>query len=225
MKVVVEVHKVLPAEQILATPRHLWEEYFYSAENNVGIYFHIYDNSTIPFYIGESSEMLQRNYDHISEYNSGMRYWLPKNPERLRNAECKQIDGYSLDEFYKPISKYNAYASVDCVGYRNSANLLRSKMSVYFARAIYAGRYCSYDDKSRIHQVEFWLQHCLATQRDTTKRLKKNEIGWYQQCPRKPDGVMYDVSIKYVGDALDAHKMDDIILTQMSEYGKSEWGH
>lgn len=70
--------------------------------NGLGIYFHIYKNSSIPFYIGISDHMADRNKDHLANYVE-KKYWMVKNPHRLTDLRCfVDDDFYSTYDFYAP---------------------------------------------------------------------------------------------------------------------------
>ena len=171
ISVKLEVHKVLTARQILGD----YEKYAsYFRENGEGIYFHIYDNSDIPFYIGISENMLRRNHDHLTAYRYGQ-YWLPKNPDGLKGAQCyinyKDADAH---KFYSP----NRPDDMD--GHEGAVAKLFDNMSIMFSRVynisenIPANRY-------QIEVVERQLQQnqidILKVHKSWNGRLGSNKGG------------------------------------------------
>ena len=208
MKITIMIHGYFKAEEIFNQTRRLWKDHFQHDLKNEGIYFHVYEGSEIPFYIGESVEMLQRNYDHIAEYRSGMRYWLPKHPEQLKNAECKTDNTYhkyEITDFYPPFSKPSRSLE-DIEEQEKAAEGLFNNMRVYFCTLEFdKSDYTKNERKYFRRQAEFHLQQSLHD----SKGIRKNEIGWFRRGDRKPDGCVSELVFQY---APNISRLDEVAL-------------
>ena len=152
MKITIEVHKALTAREIINNYEE-HKDYFNDKKNSQGVYFHLYGDSTIPFYIGISDNMLRRNRDHIALYRKdydeyGDRYWLPKEPDRLKNAEC--YINYTCE---KSTDFYSPSRPCDITGRNEAIKMLLDNMSVVFARIV-----CSDNDAISDMDKRFLLE-------------------------------------------------------------------
>jgi len=156
MKVTAQIHKALPAREILDNYSN-YSSYFDLSKNMKGIYFHIYKASSeasIPFYIGISNNVFERNYDHLQNYINGS-YWLVKDPEELKTLECFKIDSYDRNDFFQPIPKSNLEER------KPSVEKLLDDMWILFSRVIPENK-DAFCERILIEQVERQLQDKLV---------------------------------------------------------------
>jgi hypothetical protein len=155
------------------TARQIVEEYdkhsgyFECLINGKGIYFKLYGDSVIPFYIGISENMLNRNQYHISQYKPGGEYWLVKEVQRLRNAEL--FYGYVNDKTKYDEVFHRSYA--DDEGRARAYNDLYENMRVVFARIVCDNEVVM--DMDVIERVEGQLLNYLEK-----AGFYKKDMGW-----------------------------------------------
>jgi len=169
MKVIIEIHKELKAEEIYGDKPEYESYYKHRAEyfspeqkeNLAGIYFHLYGKSNVPFYIGIADDMLGRNWSHFDCYLNGS-YWLPINPDDLSNVEDCLKANWEKDKFIKPRQPDD---SIETKNLRaKSAKALIKETTVLFARVKKDGIKPAPSTQYRflIEQVERQLQENIV---------------------------------------------------------------
>lgn len=171
--------------------------------NGLGVYFHVYQDSDRPFYIGISDHMADRNRDHLDNY-AGKRYWLVKNPHRLTDLRCFVNDAfYSTYDFYKP------GRDSDCGEWSKAVEQLFDHMTILFARITSDRGTAGSPEEARrtVEQVERQLQdnmvRSLGLYPDWIGRTGSNRGGGL-------DAVTHTLSLSYSSGV--SQRLDERVL-------------
>ena len=174
--------------------------------NELGIYFHIYKNSSIPFYIGISDHMADRNMDHLANYAEN-KYWMLKHPHRLTDLRC-----FVKDEFYSTFDFYKPGRDAACNEWDQAIEQLFDHMTILFSRVTLledgiAAAQSAEQARRTVEQVERQLQdhmvQSLNLYPDWIGRTGSNRGGGL-------DDVSHQLSITDGGSV--SHRLDERVL-------------
>lgn len=205
--IVLEVYKYLPVRKILNNYNQ-YDKEIETLNKRQGIYFHIYKQSSLPFYIGISNHMLGRNYEHFDCYRKGS-YWLEKDPDKLATLDCFKIKGfdsvrdYTQTNFYPPKKEGQDYGPQWSV----AVEKLLDHSGVLFATLKPSDNHDASNNRKLLEQVELQLQENLVVRHKVDEtfvgRTGSNRGGAI-------DYIEHQLVMEYVSD--DIPRLDESAL-------------
>lgn len=168
MKISVVIHKQLPARDVLnETSWRTNYNYFNEGKRKNGIYFYLYNNSKIPYYIGMSAaNILGRVWDELNDYRNG-EYYLPKDPDKLSTLEC--FESVSSPETFFIPGHYNK----DDKSFQDALNIMLDNTKVIFSYLETNPQVDDEEMKYVIYNIEAFFQKNIVD----AKKLQPKWIG------------------------------------------------